>query len=114
MTLDAGFGKVFLISYEGRIIGGIMCPFFPGKGVYEWYVCGLDEEYKSSGVYPSVLATWAAIDFAMCNDFELFDFMGVGIPGVPYGVRVWWRNSELWPLHPNQQQFVVPHCRDRV
>jgi len=80
-------GRYFLIEYDKKIVGGILCPFFPGGTVFEWYVCGLDQECKEKGVYPSVLATWAAIDFAVKNGYTKFDFMGVGIPGKQYGVR---------------------------
>jgi serine/alanine adding enzyme len=78
-------GIIRLVKYNDRIIGGILCPVTPGKTIYEWYVCGLDQQYKE--VYPSVLATWAAIDHAVQNNIPEFDFMGVGIPGREYGVR---------------------------
>jgi hypothetical protein len=78
-------GIIRLVKYGDRIIGGILAPVTPGKCIYEWYVCGLDKEYKDQ--YPSVLATWAAIDYAIRNEIESFDFMGVGKPGKPYGVR---------------------------
>ena len=74
-----------LIKYDGRIIGGILSPVFNNKVIYEWYVCGLDEEFKN--VYPSVLATWAPIEYAIKNNLQVFDFMGVGIPDRDYGVR---------------------------
>lgn len=80
-----GIGIIRLIKYENTIIGGILAPVFTNKCIYEWYVCGLDKEYKA--LYPSVLATWAAIDYAAQNGIERFDFMGVGRPGIPYGVR---------------------------
>ncbi|MDD4108442.1 MAG: peptidoglycan bridge formation glycyltransferase FemA/FemB family protein, partial [Prolixibacteraceae bacterium] len=38
-------------------------------------------------IYPSVLATWKAIEYAAENRFEYFDFMGAGKPDEPYGVR---------------------------
>lgn len=78
-------GKYLLIHYDGRIVGGIMMPFFEQKMVYEWYVAGLDKVYKEA--YPSVLATWAGIEFAMANGYTGFDFMGAGSPSHPYGVR---------------------------
>jgi lipid II:glycine glycyltransferase (peptidoglycan interpeptide bridge formation enzyme) len=78
-------GIIRLITYEGRVIGGILSPVFNNKVIYEWYVCGLDEEFKN--VYPSVLATWAPIDYALKNNLQVFDFMGVGIPDRDYGVR---------------------------
>ncbi|NCA85222.1 MAG: peptidoglycan bridge formation glycyltransferase FemA/FemB family protein, partial [Clostridia bacterium] len=43
--------------------------------------------YRSRHIYPSVLATWAAIDYAIKTGYRQFDFMGVGKPNVPYGVR---------------------------
>jgi serine/alanine adding enzyme len=64
-----------------------MAPSSPKGTVFEWYVCGLDEVFKGKGIYPSVLATWAAIEYAASNSFRQFDFMGVGKPDVPYGVR---------------------------
>ena len=81
----SGVGKYLLVKYEGKVIGGMMCPIFAGKAIYEWYVCGLDEEYKEQ--YPSVMATYAAIEYAKQKGIPTFDFMGAGVPEKPYGVR---------------------------
>lgn len=78
-------GKFLLISYENRIIGGMMCPVLANHTIYEWYVCGLDKQYRKQ--YPSVLVTYAAIRYAAANNIPTFDFMGAGVPDVPYGVR---------------------------
>ncbi len=78
-------GMIRLIEFRGMIIGGILSPITPGKTIYEWYVCGLDQIYKD--LYPSVIATWAALEYASSNGIPQFDFMGVGIPGREYGVR---------------------------
>lgn len=80
-----GLGKYLLVKYEGKVIGGIMCPILNGKCIYEWYICGSDGEYKEQ--YPSVMATWAAMDYAAKHGLARFDVMGAGEPGVPYGVR---------------------------
>jgi len=80
-----GAGKFLLVHYHGKIVGGIMLPFFQQKMVYEWYVAGLDKQYKEA--YPSVLATWAGIEFAIKQGFSSFDFMGAGTPSHTYGVR---------------------------
>lgn len=77
-------GKYFLIKFDGKIIGGIMCPVFKDT-IYEWYVCGLDTEYKDQS--PSVMATWAAIAYGINNGLKYFDFMGAGKPEEDYGVR---------------------------
>ena len=80
-----GFGKYLLVKYEDKVIGGMMCPVLEGKAIYEWYVCGLDEEYRD--LYPSVMATYAVIEYAKENSLPLFDFMGAGKPDANYGVR---------------------------
>lgn len=80
-----GVGKYLLVKYDGKVIGGMMCPIFSNKTIYEWYICGLDEEYRE--LYPSVMATYAAIEYAKKYKIEIFDFMGAGKPDIPYGVR---------------------------
>lgn len=80
-----GVGKYLLVKKDDKVIGGMMCPILDSKAIYEWYVCGLDEEYKD--LSPSVVATHAAIEYAKKNGLPLFDFMGAGEPEIPYGVR---------------------------
>jgi serine/alanine adding enzyme len=77
---------VFLsVIYKGKLIGGIMCPILDRKTIYEFYICGLDTEYKAQ--YPSIMATWAAMEYAAENKILKFDFMGAGKPDEDYGVR---------------------------
>jgi hypothetical protein len=78
-------GVFLLQKHEGKVIGGIMCPIFENRCIYEWYICGMDAEYKES--HPSVMATWAAMEYANTHGIARFDFMGAGVPDVPYGVR---------------------------
>lgn len=82
---EKNIGKYLLVYYQDKVIGGIMCPILDKRAIYEFYVCGLDSEYKDQ--YPSVMATWAAIDYALQNNIPLFDFMGAGAPDEGYGVR---------------------------
>ena len=100
-------GKYLLVHYDGKIVGGIMIPFFQQKLVYEWYVAGLDKEYKHA--YPSVMATWAGIEFAMGNGFSGFDFMGAGIPSQTYGVREF--KSKFGGRMLNYGRFTNSHYR---
>jgi serine/alanine adding enzyme len=81
----SGLGVYLLIMLDSRVIGGIMCPVYKDKVIYEWYIAG--EDHKYSGIYPSVLATWAAIEYALNNHIKTFDFMGAGSPSDHYGVR---------------------------
>lgn len=78
-------GKLFVIKLNDEIIGGSVCVALPDRTLYEWFVCGLDGQYKN--VYPSTIATWAAIEYAAKNDFSCFDMMGAGKPDDGYGVR---------------------------
>ena len=78
-------GIYLLIKTEGKVIGGIMCPIKEKQCIYEWFVCGMDSQYKTFS--PSVMATWAAMEYANTHHLARFDIMGAGEPGVPYGVR---------------------------
>jgi hypothetical protein len=82
-TIDCG--KIIVVKYKGKVIGGASFVVLPNKTMYEWFVCGEDRKYKN--VYPSILSTWAGIEYANKNNFNRFDFMGAGKPDVHYGVR---------------------------
>jgi hypothetical protein len=79
------FGKILLVDFNNEIIGGIICPVFGSRAIYELYIAGLDA--VSNDVYPSVMATWAPIDYALKNKIDSFDFLGAGSPHSDYGVR---------------------------
>lgn len=78
-------GKILVVKVQNMVVGGIVCPVLPGKIIYEWYICGLDKTYKRN--YPSVMATWGAIQYAAEHNIPAFDFMGAGHPAKIYGVR---------------------------
>ena len=78
-------GHIFAIKHNAKIIGGSVCVAFDKNTLYEWFVCGKDGELKN--IFPSTLATWAAIEYASLNGFEKFDMMGAGKPDEGYGVR---------------------------
>jgi serine/alanine adding enzyme len=82
--LQENTGIYLLIFHKEKVIGGIMCPIFKDT-IYEWYIAGLDGQI--SNVYPSILATWAPIQYAAQNGLRFFDFMGAGKPDEDYGVR---------------------------
>lgn len=78
-------GVCLLVEFEEKIIGGMLCHITKGKTIYETYVCGQDKEYKNC--HPSVVTTYAAMEYASRNNIPQFDFMGLGKPDIPYGVR---------------------------
>lgn len=80
-----GLAKFLLVKYNSKIIGGIVCPVLENKIIYELNICGLDQEYKEA--YPSVMATFGAIEYGYNNGYKIFDFMGAGAPDDNYGVR---------------------------
>lgn len=77
--------KFLLVEYQAEIIGGMVALISGTRVIHEHYIAGLDVEYKEQ--YPSVMATWAAIDYACRNGISTFDFMGAGSPEKDYGVR---------------------------
>ena len=82
---SAPWGKVFVVRYGGRVVGGPVCAC-GADTVYEWFACG--EDGMSRSVFPSTMATYAGIGYAAGNGFRRFDMMGAGAPGDGgYGVR---------------------------
>jgi serine/alanine adding enzyme len=84
-TLKGNLGVILVVKYKGHVVAGMVCPITPGKVLHEWYVCGADSEYKE--IFPSVLITWAGIEYTLLNKIPFFDFMGMGQPEQEYGVR---------------------------
>ncbi len=74
-----------LVEKDGKIMGGTICVNLPHTPLYEWFVCGMDGVYKH--LYPSSVATYAAMKYAVDNGIPLFDLMGAGTSKVAYGVR---------------------------
>lgn len=84
-SLNRELGIVRLVLLHNQIIGGVMAAVTPGRNIYELYIVGLDKEYKKN--YPSVIATWTLMEYALQNNLKHFDFMGLGKPDEPYQVR---------------------------
>lgn len=78
-------GRFILVELNGEIIGGTVCVELPNRCLYEWFVCGRDGEWKS--IFPSSLATYAGIRYAVEHGCTRFDMMGAGKPDEAYGVR---------------------------
>ena len=83
--LQQPFGKLLVVKKENKVIGGMVCVVFSDDVLYELYVCGDENVDKKN--YPSVMATWAGIEYALQNKIKQFDFMGAGKPNQSYGVR---------------------------
>lgn len=78
-------GIYLMVEFEGKVIGGIMSPVLKDQAIYEWYIAGKDQEHRDQ--HPSVLATYAAMDYGVRNGLKYFDFMGAGPADEEYGVR---------------------------
>lgn len=89
-----GYGKYLIVKQEGKVIGGMMCPILISANetnmvapstIYEWFICGDDLHYPH--LYPSVVATYAAMNYAKEHHISRFDFMGAGKPDKVYTIR---------------------------
>lgn len=89
LSRDEVHGKVFVVKSGVRVIGGIICPVTKRDTIYEWYVCG---DRARDALHPSLVATWAPIEWGCRNGFATFDFMGAGRPDEEYGVREFKKN----------------------
>jgi serine/alanine adding enzyme len=77
-------GVYLLVTQNNEVLGGIMCPY-DENSIFEWFIAG--REVNDKKIYPGVLATWAAMEFASEHGIPRFDFMGAGTPDKGYGVR---------------------------
>ena len=80
-----GVGTFMMVKHNNRVIGGSMLVKGKEGTTYEWYACGQNRVYKDQ--HPSVMATWAGIQWAKEQGYTRYDMMGAGMPEVPYGVR---------------------------
>ena len=81
---ESPLGRVLLVKYDGRVIGGSLGPVCDGRVSYQWFAYG---DNSVEGAHASVLATWAHIAYAAREGHSIFDFMGAGKPGQGYGVH---------------------------
>ncbi len=79
------FGKLLLVKYNEKIVGGTVCVGLPGTPLYEWFACGEDGVYKN--IHASTSATFGGIRYACTNGYPKLDMMGAGTPKDNYGVR---------------------------
>ena len=77
--------KYLLVIFDGQVVGGSVCMLLPKHGVYEWYACGKDGEFKN--IHPSSVTKYAGMKYACDNGYAIFDMMGAGKPNEEYGVR---------------------------
>lgn len=79
------FGRIFIIKYDGKIIGGQVSLLHKDRAIYDIYLTGLDREYRK--LSPSAVGTYSSLQYAANNGYRWVDLMGAGKPGEKYGVR---------------------------
>ena len=82
---DQEFSKFLIIKKDKEVLGGQVILILPQDTVYLFFLCGEDGKYK--GIYPSVLGTYAGIEFSVKNGCKKCDMLGAGKPDEEYGVR---------------------------
>ncbi len=83
--LTSDIARLFVVKYDGRVIAGCFSLFLPGKNLFTMYYCG--EREINRKIFPTSLAIYAAIEFAIKSQIPIVDLMGAGKPGQEYGVR---------------------------
>lgn len=77
-------GKIFLVRYKDRIVGGSVC-LFSGKDAFLLFSGGMRKSYPLQ--YPGVLAVWGAMVYARDRGYSHFEFIDAGLPFKRYGFR---------------------------
>ena len=78
-------GRILLIEYNEKIVGGMAGVVLSNRYMYEWFVAGEDGIHKN--MFPSSVATYSGLKYAAEHNIPRFDMMGAGIPNTDYGVR---------------------------
>lgn len=73
---ESSFAKCLVVEYEERIIGGVICPIYDTRALYEFYICGEDKAYPKA--HPSIMAMWGMVEYADQNGISSIDLMGAG------------------------------------
>lgn len=80
----SNIGKIFIIKYKNKIIGGSVC-IFSGSDAYLFFSGGLRKTYAKQ--YPGVLAVWKAIEYSYEKGYRHLEFMDAGLPFKKHGYR---------------------------
>lgn len=83
-AVHSGMGKIFIIKYKEKIIGGSVV-VFSGKNAYLLFSGGIRKTHKK--LYPGVLAIWEALQFAHKQGFDHLEYLDVGLPFKKHGYR---------------------------
>ncbi|MEG1545649.1 MAG: GNAT family N-acetyltransferase [Bacteroides sp.] len=83
-TVGIEIGKIFIVRYKNKIIGGSVC-IFSGNNAYIWFSGGMKKTYAKQ--YPGVLAVWKTIEYAHANAYRHVEFLDVGLPFEKHGYR---------------------------
>lgn len=77
-------GRIFIVTYKGRIIGGSAC-IYSGTTAYLWFSGGMRKTFAR--LYPGILAVWGALTDAKQRGCRHLEFMDVGLPYRRHGYR---------------------------
>lgn len=78
-------GRTFLVKHKNKIIGGAFCIFYENLSINTFYYVGLRDYHRN--IYPTQLAIYGVLQYAVEHNVKMLDFMGAGKPNVDYGVR---------------------------
>lgn len=81
----SGLAVCLVVEKDNAIIGGVMCPVYASKALYEFYICGKDKQYPDA--HPSIIAMWAMVEYTDKKGIKEIDLMGAGPVGKPSSVR---------------------------
>jgi lipid II:glycine glycyltransferase (peptidoglycan interpeptide bridge formation enzyme) len=70
--------KVLFAEYDGKLIAGAIFPYFEDR-IYYWDGASYQEYNK---VAPNNLIQWHLIEWAVKNEFKVYDMIGANIPSI--------------------------------
>ena len=95
--------KMFGVYHKGKIIGGSVCHFYPGKSIYTQYYCRKKD--CNNRIYPTHLAIKAAMEFGLRHNLQAVDLMGAGMGDSYKGIRNY--KKQFGAVDENGRYFKV-------
>ena len=73
-------GKLLVVKYRKKVVGGMACVMLPGNTLYVWFVSSENKNVKGKPVYIDTLVYWSGIEYASKNNIQRLEFMNIGKP----------------------------------
>ncbi len=99
-------GKLFVVKYKRKVVGGMACVILQGSTMYEWFVCDKIEVTKGREVHIETAVNWSGIEYAAKNNIFRLEFMNTGKPTTDFKAHEFKRKFGGQSVEQGQFLFI--------